>query len=78
MKKARICGCDKPYSECRNWWAELQASGDEKVRVCDVCEQNVYRCDEPGDLEEFKSSGKRFAIYFYVKSAWVTPLRRKQ
>lgn len=56
-----IEGCAKSHGSgwklrfdfvCDKSWADLQSTGDDRVRHCGACEKNVYYCDNIADARE--------------------------
>mgnify|MGYP001440319410 CR=1 FL=1 len=54
-KKIYINNCEEVYTfeyKCPLEWKNLKKTEDSKVRFCDECDKNVYRCTTNEDIDK--------------------------
>jgi uncharacterized protein (TIGR02996 family) len=63
LDRTGIDNCELEFAfRCPKRWEKLQPTGDQAVRFCDACEQNVYHCDSVKQAREHAWKGHCVAI----------------
>ena len=69
MSDIRNCGQAKQKSkivrftyQCPKYWDNLQATEDDSVRFCNACQESVYYCADPQEVNRHAYQGHCVAI----------------
>ena len=81
MTRIRNCPASRERAKfalvCPLRWEALEATEAANVRRCEVCGENVYRCESPQDAEERAARGECVA-YGVLMGRMVAPKTRAQ
>jgi hypothetical protein len=64
-KKIYINNCEEVYTfeyKCPLEWKNLKKTEDSKVRFCDECNKNVYRCKTDEEIDKHRQLNHCIAV----------------